>query len=256
MKKFLLSLGLACFSMPALAWYYNSVPGITTGLTVQDNILSVTAGTDVWLCSTRGSNRTLVFHIFGQETRDIEVKATYIGQSDSATGIPTLAQCRDATDETPSRIKVAQYRLTQSVSTPLKDGDYNVCWSGWDGYGKDARCTGGLPVTPVDDCQSELVNYRNDMGSIIVGEPVDRNFKVGDLTLRCQTAQAVTLEITQQAAAGNVLTQEIQDENGNRLEGLVVFTNGITKQLYMRSTGTPNKAQHIEDTVVVTLNYA
>jgi len=255
MLKLLLAFCLTCFSIPTFAWYYNSVPGITTGLTVRDGMVSVQAGTDIWLCSTRGSDRTLVFHIYGLETRDIEVGATFIGMSDSATGIPTVQQCQDATDETASHIKVAQYRLTQSISVPVQEGDFNVCWSGWDGTGKDARCTSGLPMTPADDCSSEMINYSNDAGTLIAGEAVDRNVKVGDLTIRCKTVDNTTLEITQQASADNVLQQKIVDENGTLFEGLRLFRNGLTTSLYMHSTGTPKTAQRIEDSVVITLNY-
>jgi len=255
MSKLLLVLFLGCISAPTFAWYYNAVPGITTGLTIGEGNISIQAGTDIWLCSTRGSNRTLVFHIYGLETRDIEVTATFIGMSTSATGTPTLQQCQDATDETASHIKVAQYRLSQSVSVPVQEGDYNVCWSGWDGTGKEARCTAGLPVTPIDDCNSELINYSNDAGTLIAGEAIDRQVKVADLTIRCKTVASTMLEVTQQASADNVLEQKIVDENGVLVEGLRLFRNGLTTPLYMHTTGTPKTAQRIEDSVVVTLNY-
>lgn len=255
MLKLLLTLCLTLLSAPTFAWYYNAVPGITTGITIGDGNILVQAGTDIWLCSTRGSNRTLVFHIYGLETRDIEVTASFIGMSNSATGTPTVQQCQNATDETASHIKVAQYRLTQTVSVPVREGDYNVCWSGWDGTGKEARCTAGLPVTPIDDCHSELINYSNDAGTLIVGEVIDRNVKVADLTIRCKTVASTMLDITQQASGDNVLEQKIIDENGVLVEGLRLFRNGLTTSLYMHTTGTPRTAQRIEDSVVITLNY-
>ena len=254
MKKTLMALSLCLFSTPLLAWYYNSVPGITTGLAIVGRNVILAAGTDIWLCSSRGSDRTLRFHIYGETTRDIDVAATFIGYNDSF-GIPTLAQCQDATDETSSNIMVAQYRTTQSMSVALNEGDYSVCWSGWDGLGKDSRCSGGLPVVPTDDCQAELVKFSNDLGTVIVGEPIDHSVRIAELTMQCQSAQIITLNITQQASPENVLTQQILDENGNLLEGLVTFRNATPRALYMHSTGTPNLAQHIEDSVVVTLNY-
>ncbi|MDN8542233.1 MULTISPECIES: hypothetical protein [Erwinia] len=255
MKRIMFALSLICFSTSALAWYYNSVPGVTTGLTVRNNMITVEAGTDVWLCSSRGNDRDLVFHIYGLTVRDPEVAATFIGMSDAPGGAPTVQQCQNATDEPASRIKVAQYRLTQTVSVPVQEGDYSACWSGWDGLGKDARCSGGIPITPIDDCHAELVSYPNDLGTVIVGEPINRNHKVGDLTLICKTVPSTTVEITQQASAGNVLEQQILDESGKKLEGLKVFTSGVTEALYMQTTGTPKVAQRIEDSVVVVLNY-
>ncbi len=255
MLRILIAFSLCCCSMPTLAWYYNSIPGIATGLVINEGTLTLAAGSDIWLCTSKGSDRTLVFHIYGHTIRDIEIKASFIGYSDSAVGVPTTQQCQDATDESSSRIKVAQYRMTQSVSLPLTEGDYSVCWSGWDGLGKDARCTGGAPVVPPEDCHAELVKFSNDLGTIVVGDALDHNVKVADLTMQCQTAQTVTLEIVQQPAPGNVLTQQILDESGNLLEGLVTFRNASPRSLYMRSTGTPKQAQHIEDSVIVTLNY-
>lgn len=255
MKRIFLALSLIGYSTSALAWYYNSVPGMTTGLTVRNNTIAVEAGTNVWLCSSRGSNRNLVFHIYGLTVRDPEVAATFIGMSDAPDGVPTAQQCQNATDEPARRIKVAQYRLTQTISVPVQEGDYSACWSGWDGLGKDARCSGGIPITPTDDCHSELVSYANDLGTVIVGEPINRRHKIADITLRCNTVPSTTVEIVQQASAGNVLDQQILDESGSKLEGLKVFTSGVTEALYMQSTGTPKEAQRIEDSVVVVLNY-
>lgn len=254
-KRLFIALSLGLFSTLAQAWYYNAIPGITTGLVISGNTVTLAAGTDIWLCSSRGSYRTLGFHIYGHTARFPELKATFIGFSDSATGLPTQEQCQNATDETTGRIRVAHYRTAESISVPLQEGDYSVCWSGWDGYGRDAPCSAGIPVVPADDCHAELINFSNDLGTINVGEPIDHRVKIASLTMYCETAQSVTLAISQQAAPGNVLTQQILDEGGNLLEGLVTFRPASPAALYMRSTGTPQQAQRIEDSVIVTLNY-
>ena len=108
---------------------------------------------------------------------------------------------------------------------------------------------------PTDDCKSEITYYPNDLGTIIVGEPVERTEKVADLTMQCKTVNSITVEIEQKTTAGNVLQQSIIDSSGKRLEGLVVFNSGVAKPIFMRSSGTPRVTQSIEDSVVITVNY-
>jgi len=255
MIKLFIIVMITVFSPYSLAYYYNSVSGLKTGLSVENNTITASNGTDVWLCSTRANNRDLVYHVYGVTVRDIKVSAKFIGYSESAVGVPTVQQCRDATDERDSNIKVANYRLTATKSVSVNEGDYNVCWSGWDGTGNDAKCYNGLPIVPVDDCKSEITNYANDLGTIVVNESVERTVKVADITMRCKTVNSITVEVEQNATSSNVLQQEIIDGTGKRLEGLVVFTSGLSKSIFMRSSGTPTKTQNIEDTVVVIFNY-
>lgn len=255
MVKFFFIALLVCFSSSSFAWYYHSIPGVISGISSDGTNIHV-AG-NVWLCSTKASSRDLILHVYGISQRDINIPATLVNKNTSTpVGVPpSLFDCQNATDEPDRRIKVAHYRITSPVIIPVLAGDYNACWSGWDGFGNNSLCLSGLPITPINDCQTTIVQYPNDLGTITVGDKVNRTAKVADITLQCKTVNAITVLVEQKVTPGNVLKQEIRNSAGKRLEGLVVLKSKVATPIFMHSSGVANVAQNIRDTVVIVFNY-